>query len=124
VSTLETYYGVHGNITLRIPGQTGAGHPADEESDEESGEGDADWIDVDGTEEAIAEANLNMHAEPVHIPSGFGMLSDEWDTGFYPTSQVIPSVVFESPVSGLEKDCNWTGPRPEKDRTAVLVFDI
>jgi len=34
------------------------------------------------------------------------------------------SLVIEGPVSGLEKDRNWTGPRPEKDRTAVLVFDI
>jgi len=43
------------------------------------------------------------------------------------TSEIVSntwSVVFESPVSGLEKDRNWTGPRPEKDWTAVLVFDI
>jgi len=32
--------------------------------------------------------------------------------------------VFEGPVSGLEKDRNWTGPRLEKDWTAVLVFDV
>jgi hypothetical protein len=33
-------------------------------------------------------------------------------------------LVFESPVSGLEKDQNWTGLDQKKDWTAVLVFDI
>ena len=28
-------------------------------------------------------------------------------------------VVFESPVPRLEKDRDWTGPRPEKTRPAV-----
>ncbi len=68
VSTLETHYGVCGKVTHRFPGQTGAGHPADEESDEESADEDADWIDIDGTEEAITEANVNTHAEPVPVP--------------------------------------------------------
>ena len=125
MSTLESHYGIHGNVTRRFPGQTGAGHPADEEHDEETHGGeDADWIDIDGTEEAVAEANLNMHAIPVpvpennnpftsnnsnantmqtfvimlelykstnYIPSGFGMLPDEWENGLYPTIQAIPS---------------------------------
>jgi hypothetical protein len=36
----------------------------------------------------------------------------------------LPGVVFKGPVSGLEKDCNWTGLDQSKDWTAVLVFDI
>jgi hypothetical protein len=32
-------------------------------------------------------------------------------------------IVLGSPVSKLQKDRNQTGPRPEKDRTA-LVFEI
>ena len=31
-------------------------------------------------------------------------------------------IVFEGPVSRLEKDCNWTGPRPEKTEPAVQSF--
>jgi hypothetical protein len=72
VSILEAYYGVHGSITHRFPGQTGAGHPADEEHDEESNDADggedADWVDIDGTEEVVAEASLNTHAMPVPVP--------------------------------------------------------
>jgi hypothetical protein len=33
-------------------------------------------------------------------------------------------VVFEGPVTRLEKDRDWTGPRPEKTGPAVLVFDF
>jgi len=33
-------------------------------------------------------------------------------------------VVFESLVSRLEKDRDWTGPRPEKTRPAVQSFDF
>ena len=33
-------------------------------------------------------------------------------------------LVLEGPVSGLEKDRNWTGLDRKKDRTAVLVFHI
>ena len=31
-------------------------------------------------------------------------------------------LVFKSPVSRLEKDCNWTRPRPEKTGPAVRSF--
>ena len=33
-------------------------------------------------------------------------------------------LVFVSPVLGPEKDCNWTGLRPEKTGPSVLVFDF
>ena len=33
-------------------------------------------------------------------------------------------VVLWSPVSRLQKDCNWTGPRLQKTGPAVLVFQI
>ena len=33
-------------------------------------------------------------------------------------------LVFESPVPRLEKDRDWTGPRPEKTGPAVQVFDF
>ena len=32
--------------------------------------------------------------------------------------------MFESPVPRLEKDQDWTGPRPEKTGPAVQVFDF
>ena len=36
----------------------------------------------------------------------------------------VAELVFESPVSRLEKDRNWTRLDRKKDRTAVLVFHI
>jgi len=38
--------------------------------------------------------------------------------------RICSSVVFESPVTGLEKDCNWTRLDWKKDWTTVLVFGI
>ena len=35
--------------------------------------------------------------------------------------QINKCLVLEGPVSGLEKDWNWTGLDQKKDRTAVLV---
>ena len=134
VSELEAYYGVYSNAIHRFPGQTGAGHPADEDLDLDSESDvdfntnldshndDNDWINVERTEEAVAEVNINTYAEPVsvpdhnhpflsddsdemrafvvmlatyeassYIPSGYGMLPEEWEDGLYPTIQVIPT---------------------------------
>jgi hypothetical protein len=68
VSELERYYGVCGDVTL-FPDQTGAGRLTDEEMDKETHiDNNNDWVDVDETEEAVAEANHNMYAEPVSTP--------------------------------------------------------
>ena len=40
------------------------------------------------------------------------MKSPEWSKSYYVSPGL--SLVFEGPVSRLEKDHNWTGPRPEK----------
>ena len=37
-------------------------------------------------------------------------------------NEMKPGLVFEGPVSRLEKDRNWTRPRPEKTRPAVWSF--
>lgn len=121
VKQLEQHYGVHGNVISRLPGQTGAGHPADEDDGDLDADDDSEsWIDTDEADEAIAEADKNVYSEPVsapentspftsddqrrlfatmldeyqrrgHIPSGYGMLRDEWEGGVYPTIQIIPS---------------------------------
>jgi len=120
IEQLNRHYGVHGNIIQRLPGQTGAGHPANEDEDVDAGVDSENWIDVDETSEAVAEAGNNVYAEPVpvpennnpftsddelqlfahllqhyqnqaYIPSGYGMLQDEWEGGIYPTFQVISS---------------------------------
>ena len=35
---------------------------------------------------------------------------------------ILYELVFKGPVSRLEKDHNWTGPRPEKTGPAVQPF--
>jgi hypothetical protein len=67
---LEQHYGIHGNTVHRLPGQTGAGHPADED-DIDLFVNDDDWVDTDESEEAaeaLVEANLNTYTEPVPVP--------------------------------------------------------
>jgi len=119
---LEQNYGIHGRPIHRLPGQTGAGHPADEDDVWDhiakiSVERNDDWVDMD--EAATNEVNQNTYNEPIpvpahnipfvsdaeleafrirlsqyedskFIPAGYGMLSDEWENGVYPTIQVIP----------------------------------
>ncbi len=120
VPELERYYGVHGSPIHRLPGQTGAGHSADENDLSDiadfSAENDGDWIDVD---DATNEVNKNTYSEPVsvpahntpfvsdaelnafsirlfqyeesgYIPAGYGMTSNEWENETYPTIQDIP----------------------------------
>ena len=44
---------------------------------------------------------------------------------FHPTSTLPPmTLVFESPVTGLQKDCNWTRLRLQKIRPAVWSFEF
>ncbi len=98
---LEQHYSVHGNPVHRLPGQTGAGHPADENdfSDvaEASVEHDGDWLDMDEAEAAVDEANRNTYTEPIPVPEhnspfvsdaemqAFAiMLSQYEDSGFIP----------------------------------------
>ena len=117
---LEQHYGIHGNPVHRLPGQTGAGHPADK--DDVAGfsvEHDDDWLDMDDAEAAVDEVNRNTYTEPVSvpehnspfvsdagmqafsirlsqyeemgfIPAGYGMSRTEWEDGTYPTIQGIP----------------------------------
>lgn len=74
IEQLDRYYGVHGNVIQRLPGQTGAGHPADEEDDlNDAGNSDLvddpeNWIDVDEAMEAVAKADHNVYTEPVSVP--------------------------------------------------------
>jgi hypothetical protein len=120
VEQLNRCYGVYSNAIQRLPRQTGAGHPADEDDDLNAGPGDNDWIDINDANDAIAEAENNVYAELVsvpghndpfasedemqlfartlhrhqtqgYIPAGYGMLQDEWEGGVYPAIQMIPS---------------------------------
>lgn len=61
---IEQFYGTHGNAIIRSSHQTGAGHPPDEDGDE-------DWVDVDEAAEtsfAGQETLNNVYVSPVPVP--------------------------------------------------------
>lgn len=114
---LNEYYGVQGKPREQIPGQSGAGHPPDE--DDEDTESDDNAMDVDSLEDRIAqdyEHNFNheavkapKHANPFtlslseeafseellekeatgFLPGGYGIHPDEWEGNGYPTYEII-----------------------------------
>jgi len=116
---IEENYGLFGAQRRRMPGQTGAGHPDDEDDFDMSmvEEGTDEWIDIDG--DIFLETDPNIRHEPVSVPDhrcpfsldgldafskglrlyierdytppGLGMCSEEWENGQYPSIQVIPS---------------------------------
>ena len=104
---IQQYYGVHGRKHQRAPGQTGAGHPPDE-----------DWMDLG--ERVAADQSANIHHEAVDVPDhedpflsnqqrdafctalaavqeqvllprGYGLHQDEWETESYPAYNIIKS---------------------------------
>jgi hypothetical protein len=103
---ISEHYGVYGRESRRAPGQTGAGHPPDEDTDADG------WVDeepsteapatipavnvpepaspfVDADEENAFWAALAIQSEQGFIPEGYGIMEDEWEEGEYPTSEVI-----------------------------------
>ena len=63
------------------------------------------------TVSALASASSFIYAEY--------LISDS----LHRSTSISLFLVFESPVPRLEKDRDWTRPRPEKTRPAVQVFD-
>ncbi|KAJ7489636.1 hypothetical protein B0H11DRAFT_1720157 [Mycena galericulata] len=114
--TINRYYGVEGAPRSRRPGQTGAGHPEDEEDENED-----QWIDE--PEEYLTQAvtedlahnirhpaiKVARHKNPFRsaliehnfvaalaeivrqglVPRGYGVLQDEWEDGTYPSMEAI-----------------------------------
>ncbi|KII85214.1 hypothetical protein PLICRDRAFT_45380 [Plicaturopsis crispa FD-325 SS-3] len=122
--TINKYYGVHGKETRRTQGQTGAGHPTDEEaeSDDDSTSEPGSAVRGNDLAQRVAddlESDIRHDAIPVpdhrnpfngnadlegeyfdklqeiivrgDMPTGFGILEDEWVDGMYPTVEVIPA---------------------------------
>ncbi|KAJ7183707.1 hypothetical protein C8R46DRAFT_884019, partial [Mycena filopes] len=118
---IEQYYGVHGGEARRAPGETGAGQLADEEIpaaavDVEDVD-DGVWQDIIENVEALHAGNFHhapvavpKHANPLSeqgmlvfnlalsraerrgvVPSGYGLLEDEWDDGAYPAYEILKS---------------------------------
>jgi hypothetical protein len=80
VEQLNRHYGIYGNEIQRLPGQTGAGHPADEDHDDvdlDAGPDDNDWIDINDANNAIAEAENNVYTEPVSVPGNNNPFASE-----------------------------------------------
>ena len=57
---------------------------------------------------------------PLHPPTSIPPLL--LSTSTIHMTAVIRAIVFGSPVLGPEKDCNWTGPRPQKTGPVVRSF--
>ncbi|KAJ7149583.1 hypothetical protein C8R46DRAFT_915629 [Mycena filopes] len=108
--TIERYYGVEGPIQVRHPGQTGAGHPDDEDEDE--------WVDEAdeyrrgrrfGAQHMASGHQRGTASQPVPlernggkflwalgeivqlnlVPEGYGVIEDEWEDGSYPSMEAI-----------------------------------
>ena len=114
---IEANYGVFGSQRPRMAGQTGAGHPDDEEDILDEADTTDEWADVD--EEVLLETDPNIRHEPIAVPDhccpftlqelevfhqtlglyttnnfipfGYGMRQEEWEDGQYPSIQIIPS---------------------------------
>ncbi|KAJ7159718.1 hypothetical protein C8R46DRAFT_880844 [Mycena filopes] len=105
--TIEQYYGVEGAEQVRRPGQTGAGHPEDEDAD-------AAYITSAVTEDLAHNIRhpaikVARHSNPFRspqveadffaalgqitqegiVPGGYGVLEAEWAEGGYPAMEVI-----------------------------------
>jgi hypothetical protein len=118
---IEQYYGVHGGEARRAPGETGAGQLPDEEipadqADFVDVEDDA-WQEIIEDVEASHAGNFHhapvgvpKHANPFSgegmsvfdlalqtaerrgiVPSGYGLLEDEWEDGGYPAYEILKS---------------------------------
>jgi hypothetical protein len=108
---INQYYGIHGRQTRWAPDQTGAGHPEEEDDAD-------DWEDLE--EMVGADQEENIRHEPIEvpetadpfstpelrvafeaafasvqehglIPTGYGLLPEEWDDSLYPSVEVIRS---------------------------------
>ncbi|KAJ7189050.1 hypothetical protein C8R46DRAFT_877303, partial [Mycena filopes] len=110
--TIERYYGVEGPEQVRRPGQTGAGHPDDEDQ----------WVDEEAeaylhhaVEEDLAHnirhpaVKVARHCNPFHsattevhfigalgeivrlgiVPASYGVLQPEWEGENYPSMEAI-----------------------------------
>jgi hypothetical protein len=104
---IQQYYGIRGHEYQCAPGQTGAGHPPDE-----------DWMDLG--EQVAADQSTNVHHEAVEVPGnedpfssdqqrdafrtalaavqeqallphGYGLHQDEWETESYPAYEIMKS---------------------------------
>ncbi|KAJ7443289.1 hypothetical protein FB451DRAFT_1413781 [Mycena latifolia] len=85
---IDRYYGVEGDERVPRPGQTGAGHPDDEEdSDAWEDEHDEDFLTH--AMEANFFAALAEITEQNIVPQGFGVQEDEWEDGGYPAAEAI-----------------------------------
>jgi hypothetical protein len=118
---IARYYGVHGRQQYRRTGQSGAGHPRDEDDSESDNDEGNENINLDDLGEQIAnDQEPNTRHEPVLVPDhnnpfptpeleeiffqalavvreqgdlprGFLVYPDEWEDGEYPAYEFIKS---------------------------------
>ncbi|KAJ7936942.1 hypothetical protein B0H13DRAFT_1589341, partial [Mycena leptocephala] len=126
--TINRYYGVDGTEQARRPGQTGAGHPDDEEDGwvDEPNEYLTNAITADlannirhpavkvarhsnsfrsAEGEATFRAALTEIIQRGIVPSGYGVLEEEWEERAYPVTEVInPGTRGQEIVVALPRD--------------------
>lgn len=150
---LQEHYGTEGRIKKRYLGQSGAGHPPDEDDtfniplEQDNG---SEWVDEDNhnngeeaLEEELDSAPVPPHSNPFstedyqtfrgvlqslnetgYLPEGYGICRDEWDNGRYPTLEVITT--GRRGARQLEiglVDHIWR-PRAENWVRALYVFNL
>ena len=114
--TIDRYYGTYGPVKIRHSDQVGAGHPSDEDSNDSDGDNNKDpvqniaqQIEEDQSEQVRHEGvDVAQHRSPLTpdktatfaqalktaqdediVPSGYGILEEEWDEGSYPDVEVL-----------------------------------
>ena len=69
---IEQNYGVYGNPIQRFSGQTGAGHPPDENDLDlpivENAQIDSEWVDADDIDDFTAEEMIQSDANSTPLP--------------------------------------------------------
>lgn len=145
---IQENYGVYGTPINRLPGQTGAGHPSDEEdvlipADVSQ---DNDWEDAEdettpnirhppvpvpdqanpfSEEEMIAfSTSLQDYETRGFNPPGYGLLDDEWDGVPYPAVEVLPTPRHGSKGLRIGLPSHIWRPRAERWGRALFIMNF
>ncbi|KAJ7037274.1 hypothetical protein C8F04DRAFT_952970 [Mycena alexandri] len=102
--TLNRYYGVDGTEQVRQPGQTGTGHPEDEDEDIANAVAEDLAHNIRHPAIKVARHNNPFRSAQVEanffvalgqivqhgiVPAGFGVLEEEWENTAYPVMEAI-----------------------------------
>ena len=104
VEAIHKYYGVYRRQAPEIPGQTGAGHPLDEEDEVPTvgnGPEEDQWINIESAHEETAP---NIRHDPIPVPRHANPLTDEEIIAFNMALQHYQSNELNLQGYGLHED--------------------